>query len=203
LNKEKHIVCVRSTAIYNPEQLSPNQVFSTKDIVISQSNMADNEVDIVKFIPTVVITHKGKVFAFKDASNKTSVAFFRELLISDLALTNGVISLHDTIEAFFSKQFDKYISISSYVVGLRVLNQKVITSEHSYSATKLHHIHAYELEKSDVTLSTEDLNEIGFVSPEALLQEDVTLDKVSSEICKELILETAHSVGKHSTKDTA
>lgn len=188
MDNSQHVVCIKSSVVDSSESTLIDYNLSTKDIILCQKDIAEQDSDYLKVIPTTVIMHEGKLWAFKrSASAQVSVAFESDLRLNDLIIKGAHIDLDESFDNYFYQQLENNLSLGSYVVKLDVLPNLLCQDIQNDTTGVIRHAHVYHLDGPNVQPAENDLNVLGFLTPEELLSDSFNCDTATKNICKAIL----------------
>lgn len=188
MNDSQHVVCVKSSVVGGDLNAFNDYILSIKDIFLCERDAANHDSDFLKVVPTTVVMYDKKLWAIRDSSTgQVSVAFGSELRINDLIMKDSKIDLNESLENVFFNHLDRKLKLDSYVVKLDVLPKIICKDVHSKTGTCLRHAHIYHLDGPNIKSADNDIDELGFLSPEELLSDSVDADMTTVNICKAIL----------------
>lgn len=188
MNDSQHVVCVKSSVVDGEKNAYIDYTLSTKDILLCERSVAEHDSDFLKVVPTTVVMYDGKVWAFKNNhTGKVSVAIVSELGITDLIVKGSNIDLDESFDTFFSKQLDCKLELDSYIVKLDVLPKIICSDLYPDNRPCLRHAHVYHLDGPHIKSVSNDIEVLGFLSPEELLSDTFDTDVTTRHICRAIL----------------
>ncbi|WP_394222601.1 hypothetical protein [Alteromonas gracilis] len=188
MHDSQHVVCVKSSMVYGENNAFIDYTLSTKDILLCERGVAEHDSDFLKVVPTAVILYDGKLWAFKNTlKGQVSAAIVSELGITDLIVKDSNIDLDESFDTFFSKQLDCKLELDSYIVKQDVLPKLICSDFYPDNRPCLLHAHVYHLDGPHIQSVLNDIEVLGFLSPEELLSDSFETDMTTMHICRAIL----------------
>lgn len=192
---QEHIVCIKSSLVSDRQDGFVEYELSAADIMLGQRAVLEFDPDFRQVLPISVFTHQGKVWAYERTSkggearlhNKIAVAVGGHWDLADLVIEEGCINLEVSLQQAIDRELREEVKISSNIVSTRQLAQKICADDTEVDRVHLGIVWVHELDGEGVASAEDQLQEVGFVSPEALLSDDYNSEGWAKIICRCLL----------------
>lgn len=192
---QEHIVCIKSSLVSDRHDGFVEYELKASDLMLGQRAVLEFDPDFRQVLPISVFTHQGKVWAYERTSkggetrlhNKVAVAVGGHWDLEDLVIEAGCINLDLSLQQAIDRELREEVKISSNIIATYQLKQKVCADDTEVDKVHLGIVWVHELDGEGISSAEDQLKEIGFVSPEALLTEEYNSEEWARIICSCLL----------------
>jgi predicted NUDIX family phosphoesterase len=194
---QEHIVCIKSSLVSDRQDGFVEYELKASDLMLGQRAVLEFDTDFRQVLPISVFTHQGKVWAYERTSkggesrlhNKVAVAVGGHWDLEDLVIEEGCINLDLSLQQAVARELREEVSVSSNIIASRQLSQKICADDTEVDKVHLGIVWVHELDGEGISSAEDQLKEIGFVTPEALLSDDYNSEGWAKIICSCLLEE--------------
>lgn len=201
----EHIVAIPAIVLeeYHVDNLGIVSDFQLKqkDIILAQREFLETTNDFRQVLPVVVFTHKGLVWAYKRTKkgneqglhDQVSVAVGGHWDLEDIiseSMFKSNINVDFSLEVALDREISEEVDLQSLVLKksqLCTLAASVTEVDKKHLAI----IQCYELLSMDIESSEDELESMGFLHPNELLEKEksgeITLETWAQVACKTLL----------------
>ena len=189
-----HIVCVDAMHFVNrSEDGFCDFTLEPGDIIIARRHELERDYRFRQVMPMLVFTHKGKIWAYrrtekggeKGLHNKVAVVVGGHFDLGDLVYNKSVIDLEKSLENATAREIDEEVLLNGANVVSQTKLDKVITADVTgVDAKHVALVTMIELDAMTVESKEDELESLGFFSPDELLNGDYALETWATMICK-------------------
>jgi len=181
---QEHIICVKASLFNERAHGFADYELKLGDLMLGQRAALENDEDFRQVLPISVFTHNGKVWAYTRTPkggesrlhNKVSVAVGGHWDLADLVVTEGVIDLEASLQTAIDRELEEEVTLTSNVVKSTKLTKIICADDTPVDRVHLAMIWIHELDGEGITPSEDQLETVGFVTPEELLGGDHNIE---------------------------
>lgn len=189
---QEHIVCAKSSLFKHREHGFVSYELKLEDLMLGQRAMLENDDNFRQVLPISIFTCKGKVWAYKRTPkggesrlhNKIAIAVGGHWDIDDIILDNGVIDLPASLKKAVDRELEEEVSLTSNIVSTQVLPKMICADDTEVDRVHLGMVWLHELDGEGLESAEDQLETLGFISPEELLNGDHNIEVWARIICE-------------------
>lgn len=189
-----HIVCVDAMHFVNRnDEGFCDFTLENGDVIIARRHELEHDYRFRQVLPVVVFTHQGRLWAYKRTDkggekglhNQVSVAVGGHFDLADVVFTNSAIDIKASLDKAVSREIREEVTLhDAKVVSSRQLDKVIAADITGVDAKHIALVTVVELDQPTVTSNEDELETLGFMSPEALLDGGYHLETWASIICR-------------------
>lgn len=195
MKHQEHIVCVKASKTKHREHGLIEYDLKLEDLMLGQRAALENDDDFRQVLPISIFTHNGKVWVYERTSKggesrlhaKRSVAVGGHWDMADLVLVEGVIDLQKSLDDAMERELEEEVNITSNVVSTNRLPKMICADDTEVDRVHMAMIYVHELDGEGIVSAEDQLANIGFVSPQELLEGDYNLEVWGQIVCRILL----------------
>ena len=192
---QEHIVCIKSSLVSQRQGGLVEYQLKAADLMLGQRAVLEYDHEFRQVLPISVFTHRGKVWAYERTSkggesrlhNKVAVAVGGHWDLADLVIENGCINLARSLQQAVKRELEEEVRITANIVSTRQLEPKICADDTEVDKVHLGIVWVHELDGEGISSAEEQLEEIGFVTPELLLSDQYNSEGWAKIICECLL----------------
>lgn len=199
---QEHIICIKSSVVKHREHGFVEYELLLSDLMMGQRAALEKDDDFRQVLAVSIFTHKGKVWAYERTSkggesrlhNKIAVAVGGHWDVNDLVIERGVIDLPISLKKAMDRELEEEVKLSSKIISSRRLPKMICADDTEVDRVHLGIVWVHELDGEGVESAEDQLEAVGFVSPNDLLHGEYNIEGWARIICN--ILHTEASKAK-------
>lgn len=154
------------------------------DIIIARRHELEEDDRYRQVLPIVIFTHQGKVWAYRRSPKggearlhgKVALAVGGHWDLCDIISKNSVIDLEASLNTALQREIDEEVNISSNEVSRRSLREVIAADDTPVDRKHVALVTMIELDGVGVNSQEDELESLGFLSPEELLSGEHQLE---------------------------
>jgi predicted NUDIX family phosphoesterase len=191
------IVAVEATHFDNRKNGISDYSLKADDLVIALRSNLENDPRFRQVLPNFVLTHKGKVWAYRrtpkggepDLHNKVAVSVGGHWDLDDLVTVDSTIDLVASLKKGAERELAEEINMFSQITDTRVYDKVIVADDTPVDRKHVAVVTFLELDGEQVESAEDELDALGFLEPSELLSNPDTynLETWARMICELLI----------------
>ena len=109
--------------------------------------------------------------------------------MADLTLVDGVIDLETSLDRAMERELEEEVRLTSKVISTKPLKHKICSSATEVDEVHMGIVYMHELDGEGIHSAEDQLENVGFVSPSELLNDDYNLETWAQIVCRILLEE--------------
>lgn len=194
---QEHIVCIEASKVEHHRDGFVDYDLKLEDLMLGQRSVLENKNSYRQVLPISIFTHDGKVWAYERTSkggesrlhNKIAVAVGGHWDMADLTLVDGVIDLETSLDRAMERELEEEVRLTSKVISTKPLKHKICSSATEVDEVHMGIVYMHELDGEGIHSAEDQLENVGFVSPSELLNDDYNLETWAQIVCRILLEE--------------
>lgn len=195
MKHQEHIVCIKSDKVTSRKDGLVSYDLQLKDLMLGQRAVLEQDLDFRQVLPVSVFLYKGAIWAYERTKkggesrlhNKIAVAVGGHWDLADLHITEGLIDLEKSLEAAINRELDEEISLSSKIIRTYKLPQMICADDTDVDKVHLGIVWIHELDGDGIASAEDQLEAIGFVSPQRLVSGEFNIENWAKIICNAIL----------------
>ena len=193
----EHIVCIKSDKVKNREYGFVEYELNIADLMLGQRAVLEKDDDFRQVLPISIFTCNGKVWVYTRTSkggearlhNKVATCVGGHWDMNDIVLTDGVIDLEASLKKAVDRELEEEVKVTANIVKTYKLPKMICCDDSEVDRVHTAIVWVHELDGEGVSSVEDQLETVGFVSPEDLLNGDYNLENWARITC-EILLST-------------
>jgi predicted NUDIX family phosphoesterase len=165
------------------------------DIIIARRHELEEDDLYRQVLPIVIFTHQGKVWAYRRSPKggearlhgKIAVAVGGHWDFRDIVSHDSVIDLNASLRTALAREIAEEVNVSSHEVSRRELREVITADDTPVDRKHVALVTMIELDGTAISSREDELESLGFLSPDELLSGDYQLEtwaRLIAEILK-------------------
>ncbi len=193
---QQHIVCIPSSVVAHREHGLVDYTLNIADIMLGQRAVLEHNDAFRQVLPIAVFTCKGKVWAYRRGGGigesrlvgKVSVSVGGHWDAEDIIFKSGsIIDLEASLKQGFDRELAEEVNMTSTIASQYVMDYMICADNTDVDRKHIALITVFELDGEGLSSKEEDLESMGFIDPNVLLQSDLDLETWSVLVCQQLV----------------
>lgn len=195
MKHQEHIVAIKSSLVSHREHGFVEYTLKASDIILGQRAALELDDDFRQVIPNSIFLFEGKIWAYERTKkggeaglhNKVAVCVGGHWDAEDLTVTNSVIDLESSLKTAFERELEEEINLGSNVIKTYNLPEMICADENKVDRKHIGQITVHELDGIDLDSNEDQLETLGFIDPQELLDGDYQLETWARLVCEMLV----------------
>lgn len=197
MRHQEHIVCVKSDKVKNREYGFVEYELNVADLMLGQRAVLESDEDFRQVLPISIFTCNGKVWAYKRTPkggetrlhNKVATCVGGHWDMADITLVNGVIDLEVSLKKAVDRELEEEVNVTANIIRTYKLPKMICCDDSEVDRVHMAMVWVHELDSEGVSSAEDQLETVGFMSPEELLNGKLDLENWARLTC-EILLST-------------
>lgn len=196
MKHQEHIVAIKASLVSHSEMGFVEYTLKASDIILGQRAMLEKDNDFRQVIPNSIFLNDGKIWAYKrtekggegDLHDRVAVCVGGHWDMADLSLDdNGVIDLEKSMKTAFDRELEEEVNLGSNVLKSYNLPKMICASDMPVDRRHVGQVTVHEIDGIDLNSCEDQLETIGFIDPQELLDSDYDLETWARLVCEMLV----------------
>jgi predicted NUDIX family phosphoesterase len=191
----QHIVCMPSSVVAHRVDGLVDYELNNTDLMLGQREALEHNDAFRQVLSIAIFTHKGKVWAYRRGAGIGESRLVGYVAVSvgghwdlqDIVHNDSIIDLAASIKKGFDRELDEEVNLTSSIVSEYIMEKKICADNTPVDRKHLAMITVFELDGEGLSSNEKELESLGFIDPQELLDSDAVLETLSIIACQQLI----------------
>jgi len=186
------IVCIPAARVSHKKDGFVDYVLNPADLMIGQRNALESDEAFRQVLPIAVFMYQGKIWTYRRTvtggesrlHGKFAVAVGGHFDVSDVIHNDSVIDIDASMKKAFAREIDEELNLKSNVVKSHTMTKMICADDTAVDRVHIAAVTLFELDGDDISSAEDQLDTVGFISPEELLSGEYDCEVWTTLIAK-------------------
>jgi predicted NUDIX family phosphoesterase len=189
---QEHIVCITSDKVAHRANGYVDYTPKREDVMLGQRAVLEKDDRFRQLLAIAVLVHEGKVWAYRRAPSsgesrlvgKVAIAVGGHFDAEDVIFNKSLVDIEKSIEIALRRELDEEVDIQGNITNHTIHPKALCADDTPVDRLHMAIINFFEVDSPNVMSKETQLETIGFLSPEELLDNnDYELESWAKYIC--------------------
>lgn len=192
---QEHIVCISSDHVKHRAHGFVDYELDRSHIMLGQRAVLEQDDRFRQLLPVAILLHDGKIWAYRRAPSGgetrlhglIAVAIGGHFDACDVVLNDSVVDIETSIDIALRRELSEEIDMNVNITRSYTFKKALCADDTEVDRLHMAIVNVYEVDGNDVKPSEDALENLGFVTPESLLDGDQPIEAWTKYICQLLV----------------
>jgi predicted NUDIX family phosphoesterase len=197
MKHQEHIVAIKASLVKHSTKGFVEYTLLASDIILGQRAKLELDEDFRQVIPNSIFLHNGRIWAYertkkggeKGLHNQVAVCVGGHWDAEDLTVKNSIVDLEESMRTAFERELEEEVNLTSNVLKSYNLPYMLCASDTPVDRKHIGQVTVHELDGTGLDSNEDQLETIGFINPQELLDGDYKLETWARLVCEMLVAE--------------
>lgn len=192
---QEHIVCIKSSCVKHRKHGFVDYALNLADLMLGQRATLEQDSDYRQVLPISIFIHDKKVWAYKRTSkggesrlhNKVAIAVGGHWEMEDIFINDSIIDLEKSLYKAMQRELAEEVRLTSKILNTYQLPKMICADDTEVDRVHIGMVWVHELDGEGIQSAEDQLETIGLILPEELLNGDYNIEVWTKIICDILV----------------